>query len=89
VTDEGRAALRLSRARLGTLRDGDWREVRQPVAAEAAAAGAAGATGEVEDHFDDLRAEGTPAYLPPEVLRGRTAPGFHSDCWAIGCIAVR
>ena len=38
---------------------------------------------------DDDRVEGTPAYLPPEVLDFDSAsPGPASDLWALGCILV-
>lgn len=32
-----------------------------------------------------VRAEGTAAYMPPEVARGG-APGFGADAWALGCV---
>lgn len=34
---------------------------------------------------EDIRAEGTAAYMPPEVARG-AAPGFGTDAWALGCV---
>ena len=34
------------------------------------------------------RLEGTPAYLPPEILTKRVRlPGFAADAWALGCVA--
>ena len=37
----------------------------------------------------DTRVEGTPAYLPPEVLNSDTVrPGLLSDAWALGCVAA-
>jgi serine/threonine protein kinase len=34
------------------------------------------------------RLEGTPAYLPPEILRKQMrVPGFAADAWALGCVA--
>ena len=33
----------------------------------------------------EIRAEGTAAYMPPEVARGK-APGPGSDAWALGCV---
>jgi serine/threonine protein kinase len=37
---------------------------------------------------DADRLEGTPAYLPPEVLRQRVRyPGYAADAWALGCLA--
>ena len=33
------------------------------------------------------RLEGTPAYLPPEVLQHKVRmPGFAADAWALGCL---
>ena len=33
------------------------------------------------------RLEGTPAYLPPEILTKRVRlPGFAADAWALGCV---
>jgi len=38
----------------------------------------------------DNRAEGTPAYLPPEVLQNEISgiPGIASDVWALGCLLL-
>ena len=80
---------------VGCLRNGDWREG----AADAVAAG--GAAGEAFPNLGDgrskgdtlnagvdVRAEGTPAFLPPEVLSGQHTPGgLGSDAWALGCLA--
>eukprot|EP00605_Chrysophyceae_sp_TOSAG23-4_P002472 GSChrysophyteH1.ASY1.ANO1.2731.1 assembled CDS len=33
-----------------------------------------------------IRCEGTPAYLPPEVLEGHALPGISTDAWALGCL---
>lgn len=41
--------------------------------------------GEEEDGEEEARAEGTAAYMPPEVARGGT-PGPASDAWALGCV---
>lgn len=40
---------------------------------------------EVEVEAEEARAEGTAAYMPPEVARGGT-PGPASDAWALGCV---
>lgn len=35
---------------------------------------------------NDTRAEGTAAYLAPELVRDGTMPDTASDCWAVGCL---
>jgi len=42
------------------------------------------------DTIIDYRAEGTPAYLPPEVLQNENGgiPGAASDVWALGCLLL-
>ena len=37
------------------------------------------------DLEDDIRVEGTTAYLPPEVVLGGV-PNMTADCWALGCV---
>lgn len=37
---------------------------------------------------DDLRIEGTTAYLPPEVVMG-SFPSFAADAWALGCVTYQ
>lgn len=46
-----------------------------------------GSTGKAEDASseDERRAEGTAAYMPPEVARG-SIPGLEADSWALGCV---
>lgn len=39
-----------------------------------------------ETTADDRDAEGTPGYLPPEVLRMGCYPGWAGDSWALGCV---
>lgn len=78
------------------LRNGDWREEvggnacsgRMDVEGgdDDGPAGDEGARA-VAVAVADNRVEGTPAYLPPEVLRGTEAPSFLSDAWALGCVA--
>lgn len=43
-----------------------------------------GDDGETEED-EEARAEGTAAYMPPEVARGGT-PGLGTDAWALGCV---
>lgn len=40
---------------------------------------------EESDNDEQVRAEGTAAYMPPEVARGGT-PGLEADAWALGCV---
>lgn len=48
-------------------------------------AGRQGAEGSDNEEGGDVRAEGTAAYMPPEVARGG-APGLGADSWALGCV---
>lgn len=48
-------------------------------------AGQQGAEGSDSEDGGDARAEGTAAYMPPEVARG-DAPGLGADSWALGCV---
>lgn len=41
-----------------------------------------------KEHEQDTRVEGTPAYLPPEVLYRGSRPDQLSDSWALGCLAM-
>ena len=61
---------------LRQLRDGDWRPPTTPSSDD----------GITEDHHEeDLRIEGTTAYLPPEVVIGGY-PTTAADIWALGCV---
>ena len=82
------------------LRDGDWKQ-RPPMAATLSTSsgydsvtsngnameGNEGSTPDdvVDDQIDDMRVEGTTAYLPPEVVLG-SFPSFAADSWALGCV---
>jgi len=94
---EGRRRLEDSLARVGCLRNGDWREEGAsavggvdsfPVLGRGASVGG-------EEEKEEERAEGTPGYLPPEVLGLRvgagegssSSPGLGADAWALGCLA--
>ena len=41
-----------------------------------------------DEWIDDLRVEGTTAYLPPEVVMG-SFPSFAADAWALGCVTYQ
>ena len=81
---------------VGCLRNGDWREGAADAVSARGAAGEAfpnlgngsSSQGGTFNAGADVRAEGTPAFLPPEVLSGRHPPGgLGSDAWALGCLA--
>ncbi|KAL3808335.1 hypothetical protein ACHAXA_003233 [Cyclostephanos tholiformis] len=61
---------------LRQLRDGDWRPSISPSSDDEITK---------EQHEDDLRIEGTTAYLPPEVVIGGY-PTTAADIWALGCV---
>jgi serine/threonine protein kinase len=96
---EGRRRLEDSLSRVGCLRNGDWREEGAsavggvdsfPVLGRGASAAR-----EEEEEVEEELAEGTPGYLPPEVLGLRagtgegysSSPGLGADAWALGCLA--
>lgn len=100
VSEAAKSSLNSSRDALRTLRDGDWRvkaglppnplytvgfgrkdgdtDSDSDVAEKGGHGASAGEEGE-------SRAEGTAAYMPPEVARG-SSPGFGADAWALGCV---
>ncbi len=86
VTEEAKALVKLnSKNLLQQLPDGDWKtnELTSSVSKYFyATTSDAGTSGEDEE---DLRIEGTTAYLPPEVIIGGF-PTPAADVWAIGCV---
>ncbi|CAM9104545.1 unnamed protein product [Discosporangium mesarthrocarpum] len=96
VTGAGKAILKGSRNVLRELRDGDWRVAAglpaNPVYSRPLVRGGtrdltneSKEGDENSEGEEDNRAEGTAAYLPPEVARGGT-PGMAADAWALGCV---
>lgn len=99
VSEAAKNSLNRSRDALRTLRDGDWRVAAglppNPVYTlpfgpkdsdsdgDGDAAGESAEGGNNQD--EEARAEGTAAYMSPEVARGDT-PGFGADAWALGCV---
>jgi serine/threonine protein kinase len=79
---------------LKDLRDGDWKAktVKENAAEPMADDGvmeeleeAEGNQNEEVDDDEDIRVEGTTAYLPPEVVLG-AYPTTAADSWALGCV---
>jgi serine/threonine protein kinase len=71
---------------LKKLRDGDWKaNGKKPEEADNDSVDTHAIYGETVDTDEDLRIEGTTAYLPPEVVMG-AFPNFAADSWALGCV---
>lgn len=99
VSEAAKSSLNRSRDALRTLRDGDWRVAAglppNPVYtlpfeqkdsdSDSDAVGEGGEGVHTEEEGES-RAEGTAAYMSPEVARGG-APGLGADAWALGCVA--
>lgn len=95
VTAEAKAMVKkYAKDILKNLRDGDWKQ--RPQQASISGYESAASMEDVETHGsshgdkineseDDLRVEGTTAYLPPEVVLG-SFPTFAADSWALGCV---
>ena len=78
MTEEAKALVKeSSKNLLQHLRDGDWK----PHDAEPGE----GSAEKKSDEEEDLRIEGTTAYLPPEVVMGGY-PTTAADVWALGCV---
>lgn len=100
VSDAAKDSLNHSRDALRTLRDGDWRVAAglapNPVYtipfeqkdsdSDSSDAVGEGGEGLNSEEAGEPRAEGTAAYMSPEVARGG-APGPGADAWALGCVA--
>lgn len=100
VSEEAKTSLNRSRDALYTLRDGDWRVPAglPPNPLYTLPLQQNGSDSDSESYVEDQgvgnvntgeeeepRAEGTAAYMPPEVARGG-APGIAADAWALGCV---
>jgi serine/threonine protein kinase len=83
VTEKAKEKTRLiAKGILKNLRDGNWKEQ----AAKPAEDGNDPVDeDDVTDHEEDVRIEGTTAYLPPEVVMG-SFPTTAADSWALGCV---
>ncbi len=86
ITQQGRDTLYSSYRTLNKLRNGDWRPMLE-------SAGVNNDDGEEDERraCEELlqRVEGTAAYLPPEVARSGSRPGFPTDAWALGCLMLQ
>ena len=81
MTQEARALVKeSSKNLLKQLRDGDWRP-----SPDKSDAFLSRDVSEEEHRDDDIRIEGTTAYLPPEVVLGGF-PTTAADIWALGCV---
>jgi serine/threonine protein kinase len=77
VTEEAKLLVKeSSKNLLRQLRDGDWRPSSSSRVDDVITD---------EQHEEDLRIEGTTAYLPPEVVIGGY-PTTAADVWALGCV---
>jgi serine/threonine protein kinase len=82
VTDEAKALVKASSNNLiRQLRDGDWKPSSRDSSKDLADTNTVPSDQEPED----VRIEGTTAYLPPEVVIG-AFPTAAADVWALGCV---
>jgi serine/threonine protein kinase len=111
--DTGLAALRGSKQSLNELRNGDWRDTECEIKGDVSYTDPKKLSRTLPqnrntddgisllpvegDGFEDCRVEGTPAYLPLEVLSASAARKFGDfdgtmtslavDSWSLGCVA--
>lgn len=94
VSEAAKQALNRSRDALRTLRDGDWRVAvglppnpvyTLPFGPQDSDSDSDGDAVKNNREEGESRAEGTAAYMSPEVARGDT-PGLGADAWALGCV---
>ena len=84
LTDKAKETLKQSgQNALKNLRDGDWRISHDSHGAIDTSSNTL--KNEFDSFDDDLRIEGTTAYLPPEIILGGY-PTFGTDSWALGCV---
>lgn len=82
--------LKSSRHALRDMRDGEWHatpasETQAPESMVLDDSDNEGSENSDEEEKEELRVEGTAAYLAPEVIRGGV-PSLLSDSWALGCL---
>jgi serine/threonine protein kinase len=84
LTDGAKKILKMEGQNLlKNLRDGDWRDSKGDNMIDDDEWN--DTNNEDENNDEDIRIEGTTAYLPPEVILG-SYPTFHTDSWALGCV---
>ena len=95
ITNEAKQLLAtVSKDILKNLRNGDWKDAAQVQLDEFGEDNEENITNNnttndnKDDWIDDLRVEGTTAYLPPEVVMGKY-PTFAADTWALGCVTYQ
>ncbi|CAM9303063.1 unnamed protein product [Choristocarpus tenellus] len=85
VTEVAKGILKKSRNVLWELRDGDWRLAAGLPANPTYTRPLLSGRSTIEEEDEEMRAEGTAAYLPPEVVGGGM-PSREADAWALGCV---
>jgi serine/threonine protein kinase len=89
VTVEAKQLIESSaRNLLKQLRDGDWKSQPKTKQVPETMDEDKAEKGEGENEYEDdedIRVEGTTAYLPPEVVMG-AVPTIAADSWALGCV---
>ena len=91
VTEEAKRRIRsLARGALKNLRNGDWKAETLSTLDENGSKSEDLVDSKSDDTYDDsadddIRIEGTTAYLPPEVVMG-AVPTLAADSWALGCV---
>ena len=95
ITKEAKQRLStISKDILKNLRNGDWKNTTEAKmddldeADEETQPDNKNIDNGVDEWMDDLRVEGTTAYLPPEVVMG-SYPSFAADTWALGCVTYQ
>lgn len=102
VTEEAKALIKtIAKDLLKNLRDGDWK-ARPPSLTSSSGYGSTSSNDAMDedtvaveliydpgaDAEEDVRIEGTTAYLPPEVVMG-AFPTIAADAWALGCVTYQ
>lgn len=90
ISDKAKALIRETSQNIADMRDGNWKSKKDEEApgwGEEAAIDSEPQKQEMldEEIEDELRVEGTTAYLPPEVVMGGF-PTTAADMWAFACV---
>jgi serine/threonine protein kinase len=102
ITNEAKTMIKtVAKDILKNLRDGDWK-ARPPSVTSSSGYDSTSSNDAMEedsvvggltddpgeDEEEDIRIEGTTAYLPPEVVMG-AFPTMAADAWALGCVTYQ